>query len=161
MIDETSNNENNEIEAQPVKTEKSETTTETNAKIDTPANNDSSENVKKPTEAAATSEDTAREKSKAPAPRDGRRGGYRPQGNGGNKRPFQRNPRYRKKFCRFCYNKELKINYREPQVLEGFITERGKILPRRITGTCAKHQRELARAIKQARILSLLPFVVK
>jgi len=45
--------------------------------------------------------------------------------------------------------------------LEGFITERGKILPRRITGTCAKHQRELSRAIKQARILSLLPFVVK
>ncbi len=78
-----------------------------------------------------------------------------------NRRPFQRNPRYRRKFCRFCSNKDLKINYREAQVLEGFITERGKILPRRITGTCAKHQRELSRAIKHARILSLLPFIVK
>lgn len=77
------------------------------------------------------------------------------------RRSSQKSPRYRKKFCRFCYNKDLKINYRDSQVLEGFITERGKILPRRITGTCAKHQRELSRAIKQARILSLLPFVVK
>ncbi len=91
---------------------------------------------------------------KPPYSRPGRPGGF-------DKRPMQKNPRYRKKFCRFCFNKELKINYRDPQVLEGFITERGKILPRRITGTCAKHQRELSRAIKQARILSLLPFVVK
>ena len=74
---------------------------------------------------------------------------------------MQKNPRYRKKFCRFCHNKSLKINYRDAQILEGFITERGKILPRRITGTCSKHQRDLSRAIKQARILSLLPFVVK
>ena len=74
---------------------------------------------------------------------------------------MQKSPRYRKKFCRFCHNKSLKINYRDAQILEGFITERGKILPRRITGTCSKHQRDLSRAIKQARILSLLPFVVK
>ncbi len=74
---------------------------------------------------------------------------------------MQKGARYRKKFCRFCHNKSLKINYRDAQLLEGFITERGKILPRRITGTCSKHQRDLSRAIKQARILSLLPFVVK
>ncbi|MCU0822980.1 MAG: 30S ribosomal protein S18 [Spirochaetes bacterium] len=77
------------------------------------------------------------------------------------KRGMQKGAKYKKKFCRFCHNKNLKINYRDAQLLEGFITERGKILPRRITGTCAKHQRDLSRGIKQARILSLLPFVVK
>ncbi|MBN2039053.1 MAG: 30S ribosomal protein S18 [Spirochaetes bacterium] len=72
-----------------------------------------------------------------------------------------RNIRYRRKVCRFCVDKDYKINYRDSAVLENYITERGKILPRRITGTCAKHQREISRAIKRARILSVLPFTVK
>ena len=64
----------------------------------------------------------------------------------------------RRKICRFCADKELKIDYKDPATLRQFITERGKILPRRITGTCAKHQRRLTTAIKQARIMALLPF---
>jgi small subunit ribosomal protein S18 len=66
----------------------------------------------------------------------------------------------KKKVCKFCTQK-LKIDYKEADVLRRFITERGKILPRRITGTCAKHQRVLALAIKRARIIALLPFVAE
>jgi small subunit ribosomal protein S18 len=65
---------------------------------------------------------------------------------------------FKKKVCKFC-NQKLKIDYKESDVLRRFVTERGKILPRRITGTCAKHQRALALAIKRARMIALLPFV--
>ncbi|MBQ5491816.1 MAG: 30S ribosomal protein S18 [Treponema sp.] len=65
---------------------------------------------------------------------------------------------FHKKVCRFCANK-AKIDYKDADGLRRFTTERGKILPRRITGTCAKHQKELARAIKRARAICLLPFV--
>jgi len=65
---------------------------------------------------------------------------------------------FKKKVCRFCTQK-LKIDYKDGDILRKYITERGKILPRRITGTCAKHQRALAQAIKRARIIALLPFV--
>ncbi|MDR0641906.1 MAG: 30S ribosomal protein S18 [Treponema sp.] len=67
---------------------------------------------------------------------------------------------FKKKVCKFCVQK-LKIDYKEADVLRRFITERGKILPRRMTGTCAKHQRALAIAIKQARSIALLPFVAE
>ena len=77
------------------------------------------------------------------------------RGGKGNKTFFNK-----KKVCKFCVQK-LKIDYKEPDALHRFITERGKILPRRITGTCAKHQRALAVAIKQARILAMLPFVAE
>lgn len=66
----------------------------------------------------------------------------------------------KKKVCKFCVQK-LKIDYKDADSLRRFITERGKILPRRITGTCAKHQRALAAAIKQARNIALLPFVAE
>ena len=66
----------------------------------------------------------------------------------------------RKKVCRFCANK-ARIDYKEPDTLRRFMTERGKILPRRITGTCAKHQRQLSGAIKRARAICLLPFVAE
>jgi small subunit ribosomal protein S18 len=66
----------------------------------------------------------------------------------------------KKKVCKFCIQK-LKIDYKDADSLRRFITERGKILPRRITGTCAKHQRALAEAIKRARIIALLPFVAE
>ena len=65
---------------------------------------------------------------------------------------------FRKKVCRFCANK-AKIDYKDADALRRYMTERGKILPRRITGTCAKHQREVARAIKRARSICLLPYV--
>jgi small subunit ribosomal protein S18 len=67
---------------------------------------------------------------------------------------------FKKKVCRFCTQK-LKIDYKDADTLRRFITERGKILPRRITGTCAKHQRALALAIQRARIIALLPFVAE
>jgi small subunit ribosomal protein S18 len=67
---------------------------------------------------------------------------------------------FKKKVCKFCIQK-LKIDYKDPDTLRRFITERGKILPRRITGTCAKHQRALALAIKRARSIALLPFVAE
>ncbi len=83
---------------------------------------------------------------------DGREGDDRaPRGKGG--KTF-----FRKKVCRFCANK-AKIDYKDADGLRRFTTERGKILPRRITGTCSKHQRELALAIKRARAICLLPFV--
>jgi small subunit ribosomal protein S18 len=89
--------------------------------------------------------------------------GYRGGPPGRSDRPGGR-PRYRpymrRKVCKFC-TKKVKIEYRDADALRRFTTERGKILPRRITGTCAKHQRELARAIKRARVLALLPFVAK
>jgi small subunit ribosomal protein S18 len=67
---------------------------------------------------------------------------------------------FKKKICKFCAQK-MKIDYKEADTLRRFITERGKILPRRITGTCAKHQRALALAIKQARSIALLPYVAE
>ena len=67
---------------------------------------------------------------------------------------------FKKKVCKFCTQK-LKIDYKDSDGLRRFTTERGKILPRRITGTCAKHQRSLAVAVKRARIIALLPFVAR
>ncbi len=65
---------------------------------------------------------------------------------------------FHKKVCRFCANK-AKIDYKDADGLRRYTTERGKILPRRITGTCSKHQKELAVAIKRARSICLLPYV--
>ena len=65
----------------------------------------------------------------------------------------------RKKFCRLCLDKATSVDYKDGKRLEAFITERGKILSGRITGTCAKHQRQLVKAIKRARHLAMLPFV--
>lgn len=61
--------------------------------------------------------------------------------------------------CRFCETKEIYIDYKDEKRLLKFISEQGKIIPKRITGTCAKHQRQLVQAIKRARHLALLPFV--
>ncbi|RMH45274.1 MAG: 30S ribosomal protein S18 [Deltaproteobacteria bacterium] len=66
--------------------------------------------------------------------------------------------RRRRKVCRFCVDADVTIDYKSPQTLKYFITDRGKILPRRITGNCAKHQRALALAIKRSRIIALMPF---
>ena len=64
----------------------------------------------------------------------------------------------RRKVCRFCADKHIKIDYRDPKTLRLFVTETGKMIPRRISGNCAKHQRPLAMAIKRARILALVPY---
>jgi small subunit ribosomal protein S18 len=65
----------------------------------------------------------------------------------------------RRRTCRFCENEDLFIDYKDEKKLQRFITEEGKIIPKRVTGTCARHQRELTAAIKRARHLALLPFV--
>jgi len=64
----------------------------------------------------------------------------------------------RKKVCRFCADKSIKIEYKDYNALKYFITERGKIIPRRISGNCAGHQRNLASAVSRARMIALLPF---
>jgi len=64
----------------------------------------------------------------------------------------------RKKSCRFCQDKELNIDYKDGRLLLGFVTERGRLIPRRITGNCAFHQREVTLAVKRARILAYIPF---
>jgi small subunit ribosomal protein S18 len=66
---------------------------------------------------------------------------------------------HRRKVCRFCADANLVINYKDIKSLRYFTTERGKIIPRRISGTCAKHQRSLTHAIKRARTIALMPFV--
>lgn len=67
----------------------------------------------------------------------------------------------RKKFCRFCSEKVEFLDYKEIKILRSYLTDKGKILPRRMTGTCAKHQRDLTEAIKKARSIALLSFVEK
>ncbi len=64
----------------------------------------------------------------------------------------------KRKVCRFCANPDIVIDYKDTRVLKSFLTERGKIIPRRIYGTCAKHQRELTTAIKRARHIALIPY---
>jgi small subunit ribosomal protein S18 len=69
-----------------------------------------------------------------------------------------RRPYGRRKVCRFCADSKLKIDYKDPKLLNHFITERGKIIPRRISGNCARHQRQITLAIKRARNIALLPY---
>lgn len=77
---------------------------------------------------------------------------------GGPHRRGKRNYVRKKKVCRFCVDKVDLIDYKKPEILQSFVQERGKILPRRITGTCARHQRWLTVAIKRAQNIALLPF---
>ena len=83
--------------------------------------------------------------------------GARPQGGPGGRGKFFR----RKKVCKFCTEKIDAIPYRDVRLLQGFVAERGKIVPRRLTGVCTTHQRRLTRAIKQARNIALLPFATR
>jgi len=73
------------------------------------------------------------------------------------KKPYFR----RKKVCRFCVDKVDDINYKDTRLLSSFISERGKITPRRISGVCTPHQKRLSEAIKQARNIALLPFAAR
>jgi small subunit ribosomal protein S18 len=91
-------------------------------------------------------------------------GGDRGEGRGGEGRGgdgrggMRRRPGGRRKVCRFCADKTLHVDYKDVRTLGSFITEGGKIVPSRTSGNCAKHQRQLAVAIKRARVLALLPF---
>ncbi|WP_066506798.1 30S ribosomal protein S18 [Abyssisolibacter fermentans] len=73
----------------------------------------------------------------------------------------KKNFRRKKKVCNFCVDKVDNVDYKDINKLKKYITERGKILPRRITGTCAKHQRQVTKAIKRARIIALLPYTAE
>lgn len=66
----------------------------------------------------------------------------------------------RRKVCRFCADSTVSIDYKNPSVLKNFITDRGKMVPRRISGNCAKHQRAMSLAIRRARMIVLMPFTV-
>ncbi|HOW81837.1 MAG TPA: 30S ribosomal protein S18 [Spirochaetota bacterium] len=130
----------------------------------------------KNTEAPAPAESTEEKPAAQPKEyqrREGQSGPYRPrprqqfrdrdddgkEDRGGDHQ--HRYPKFKKKVCRFCYDKNLAIDYKDTNTLNRFITDRGKILPRRVTGTCAKHQRLIAVAIKRARIIALVPFIEK
>jgi len=72
---------------------------------------------------------------------------------------LQRKFSHRRKFCRFCADKVEFIDYKDLRTLRSYLTERGKLLPRRMTGNCAGHQRELTTSVKRARNIALLPFI--
>ncbi|MBQ4052160.1 MAG: 30S ribosomal protein S18 [Clostridia bacterium] len=72
---------------------------------------------------------------------------------------YRPNRKPRRKVCAFCVDKVTEIDYKDTAKLRKYISERAKILPRRVTGTCAKHQRQLTSAIKRARVIALLPYV--
>jgi small subunit ribosomal protein S18 len=121
---------------------------------------------------AEETQSRAPESGATPAPQGGGQGGHgghgggsergprpagRPGGGPGGRGKFFR----RKKVCKFCTEKIDAIPYRDVRLLQGFVAERGKIVPRRLTGVCTTHQRRLTRAIKQARNIALLPFATK
>lgn len=80
---------------------------------------------------------------------------YTPQGGQGGERRFFSRP----KICQFCADKRLEIDYKNAEMMRRYVTEEGKIRPRRQTGNCAKHQRIVAQAVKRARHIALVPFV--
>ena len=88
-----------------------------------------------------------RERSERPERGDRPSGGPR-----GDRKPFS------KKVCRYCKNKNIRIDYKDAKALRPFLSERGKILPRRMSGNCAKHQREVCIAIKRGRALAIIPY---
>jgi small subunit ribosomal protein S18 len=117
---------------------------------------------------AAAPENTSENAQPAAAPREARSErperpqGDRPQGDRPQRRPGgPRGRRPRRKVCSFCVDKVNDIDYKDIARLRRFITERGKIMPRRMSGTCAKHQRQLAMAIKRARVVALLPYTAE
>ncbi len=101
--------------------------------------------------------DEARQEGSSPAPRPHSRGPERgPGGREGGRKFFRR-----KKVCKFCVEKIDDINYKDVRLLQQFVAERGKIVPRRLTVVCTPHQRRLSAAIKRARNIALLPFAAR
>ncbi|HVZ82164.1 MAG TPA: 30S ribosomal protein S18 [Terracidiphilus sp.] len=114
------------------------------------------EETKAPETGAAATPAPAAPASAGPGSGPAPRSGGRPGGPGGRGKFFRR-----KKVCKFCTEKIDAIPYRDVRLLQGFVAERGKIVPRRLTGVCTTHQRRLTRAIKQARNIALLPFATR
>lgn len=96
-----------------------------------------------------------------PQGRGGDRGDRGDRGPGGGARDPGRKFFRRKKVCKFCVEKIDDINYKDVRLLQQFVAERGKIVPRRLTGVCTPHQRRLTTAIKRARNIALLPFAAR
>ncbi len=96
--------------------------------------------------------------SRRDRPTGGREGREGREGRGGDR---GRGRVFRKKVCRFCGEKGGSINFKDNEVVQKFLTEKGKIIPRRITGNCSKHQRVLARAIKRSRHSALVAFQIE
>lgn len=95
--------------------------------------------------------------------RESRRDGGRDGGRGSmdDDKKGKQQTRFRRKSCRFCENKDMMIDYKKVDILVRLVSNKGKILPRRLTGTCAKHQRLVASAIKKSRMAGFMPFSVK
>lgn len=87
--------------------------------------------------------------------RSGRAAGSNGDGGGDKKRSLGR-----RKMCKFCADENLRIDYKDAGLLKYFITDRGKLVPRRISGNCAKHQRDIATSVRRARMIALVPFSV-
>jgi small subunit ribosomal protein S18 len=75
-------------------------------------------------------------------------------------RDAKKRPVGRRKVCKFCGDETIKIDYKDAGLLKYFITDRGKLVPRRLSGNCAKHQREISRAVNRGRMIALMPFSV-
>ena len=86
----------------------------------------------------------------------GERSGAERGGGGGDKKRSLG----RRKMCKFCADEAIKIDYKDASLLKYFITDRGKLVPRRLSGNCAKHQREISTAVNRARMIALMPFAV-
>ena len=122
---------------------------------DTPARSSDSGAPQSSSESASAPSSSHAPRSSGPRPQGGP--GGRPSGGPGGRGKFFR----RKKVCKFCTEKIDAIPYRDVRLLQGFVAERGKIVPRRLTGVCTTHQRRLTRAIKQARNIALLAFAAR
>jgi len=123
-----------------------------------------SDEIKAPENTPAASPAPASAPSERPPHRERRFGDHKPRSHGDREDGeggYQKPARFKRKSCRFCANKNLAIDYKDADLLHKFITDRGKILPRRITGNCARHQRLVAKQIKRARIIAILPFVLQ
>jgi small subunit ribosomal protein S18 len=110
------------------------------------------------TEQPSSAPSTFTPRGPRPAGGPGGPGGSRPPGGPGAGGPGGRKFFRRKKVCKFCTEKIDSISYRDVRLLQGFVAERGKIVPRRLTGVCTTHQRRLSLAIKQSRNIALLAF---
>ena len=115
-----------------------------------------------PAQSGPSSDQPRSEQPRSERPSSGGPGGPRGPRTGGPGGPGGRGKFFRrKKVCKFCTEKIDAIPYRDVRLLQGFVAERGKIVPRRLTGVCTTHQRRLTRAIKQARNIALLPFATR
>ncbi len=114
-----------------------------------------------PEQTTASAPTSAPSSGPSGGPRSSGPGGARPPRPGGPGGPGGRKFFRRKKVCKFCTEKIDAISYRDVRLLQGFVAERGKIVPRRLSGVCTRHQRKLSLAIKQSRNIALLAFAAR